>query len=419
MNGWLTALVRVTSSQGARGPAGSRAACSRERVGGLLSGALAPRLAAVLAVGLALGGGTPVHAAPAISLVPAYRGLAQPLQVTYAPGDTERIFIVEQVGRVRVGEGGVLRPEPLLDLRGEVSTASERGLLGLAFHPRFQENGFVYVNLTNRRGDTEVRRYRVDPRTYRADPASMRLILSIPQPAANHNGGMMAFGPDGYLYIATGDGGRAGDPWGNAQNLGSLLGKILRIDVDRGDPYAVPADNPFAGGGGRPEIWAYGLRNPWRFSFDRATGDLYIADVGQNRWEEVNRQPAGSAGGENYGWNRLEGNHCYPRGEECDRTGLTPPIAEYAHDRSGGCSVTGGYVYRGREVPALAGWYLYGDYCSGTIWGFDTRSLVEGVSPEPSELLQTNALISSFGEDAQGEVYITDQRSGTVFKVGQ
>lgn len=357
-------------------------------------------------------------AAPAISLEVALTGLSQPLQVTYAPGDEEHLFIVEKIGRVRIARGGQVRAEPVIDLQHDVSTASEQGLLGLAFHPRFRENGYIYLNLTNRRGDTEIRRYWVDPQTYRAAPDSGRTLLTIAQPAANHNGGMLAFGPDGYLYIATGDGGRAGDPWGNAQNLQSLLGKILRIDVDGGDPYAIPPDNPFVGvAGARPEIWAYGLRNPWRFSFDRETGDLFIADVGQNSWEEVNWQPATSPGGENYGWNVLEGTRCYPPGSGCSPEGMTLPVVEYANDRSVGCSITGGYVYRGEAVPALRGWYVYGDYCSGRIWGFDTAALRDGGTPRPSELLTTGALISSFGEDARGEVYLTDLRSGTVYKL--
>lgn len=377
-------------------------------------------LALVGLVAGAPGMGRHVYAAPAISLEVALTGLSQPLQVTYAPGDEEHLFVVEKIGRVRVARGGELRAQPVIDLRQEVSTASEQGLLGLAFHPRFQENGYVYVNLTNSRGDTEIRRYWVDPQSYRAAPESGRTLLTIPQPAANHNGGMLAFGPDGYLYIATGDGGRAGDPWGNAQNLQSLLGKILRIDVDGGDPYAIPPDNPFVGvNGARPEIWAYGLRNPWRFSFDRVTGDLYIADVGQNRWEEVNWQPAASSGGENYGWNALEGTHCYPPGTRCSAEGMTPPVVEYANDRSVGCAITGGYVYRGEEVPGLAGWYVYGDYCSGRIWGFDTAALPDGGSPQPTELLAAGVLISSFGEDARGELYLTDLGSGTVFKLAQ
>src|SRR5690606_5939033 len=247
-----------------------------------------------------------------------------------APGDRESLFIVEKTGRIRRFAGGRLAPEPRLALLGQVAGGYKQGLLSVAFRPRFEENRTFFVYYTDRRGTVKIDRYQTVPGRYVADPQSRVQVLEIPQPASNHNGGMMAFGPDGYLYIGTGDGGRAGDPWGNAQNLSTLLGKILRIDVDGGEPYAIPPDNPFVDHPeARPEIWALGLRNPWRFSFDRETGDLYIADVGQNEWEEINLQPAESRGGENYGWNIMEGAHCYQR--RCDPEGFVLPVAEYHH----------------------------------------------------------------------------------------
>jgi glucose/arabinose dehydrogenase len=257
-------------------------------------------------------------------------------------------------------------------------------------------------------------RYRVSPTDRNvADPDSARTVLSQPQPYANHNGGHLAFGPDGYLYIGLGDGGSANDPQGNGQNLATLLGKLLRINVDGGEPYAIPADNPFRERqGARAEIWGYGLRNPWRYSFDRATGDLYIADVGQSAWEEIDVQPAGSPGGENYGWNLMEGAHCRP-GAACDPSGLTLPVTEYG--RSMGCSVTGGYVYRGTAQPGLIGAYVYGDYCSGRIW-----RLARGAdgSWKSTELLQARGVqVSSFGEDESGELYLTSLGEGSVYRL--
>jgi len=259
-------------------------------------------------------------------------------------------------------------------------------------------------------GDTAVVRYSVSADPNRADPASAKVILQVNQPFANHNGGHLVFGPDGYLYIGLGDGGSGGDPQGNGQNLNALLGKMLRIDIDHGDPYAIPLDNPFVGrSDARPEIWAYGLRNPWRYSFDRATGDLYIADVGQNAYEEVDFQPVDSQGGENYGWNKYEGFHQYGGGPT---DGLTMPVAEYAH-AIGGCSVTGGYVYRGPSLPALSGVYLYGDYCSGQVWAlYRAASDWENVA-----LLNASVLISSFGEDEAGELYLLDHGGGAVYQL--
>jgi glucose/arabinose dehydrogenase len=359
-----------------------------------------------------------VEAAP--RLLPAFGGFVfdSPVFVTHAGDGTGRLFVVEQAGTIRVVAGGRVLPAPFLDIRSLVVAGGEQGLLGLAFHPQFATNGLFYVYYTARpvgagAGDNTVARYRVsatDPN--RADPASGAVLLAIPDRHPNHNGGMLLFGPDGYLYVGTGDGGGEGDPDGNAQNLQSLLGKLLRLDVDGAFPYAIPPTNPFVGRpDARPEIWAYGLRNPWRDSFDRATGDLYIADVGQDRFEEVNYQRAGSVGGRNYGWNRTEGFHCYPS-PPCDWRGITLPVAEYDHT-GGNCSITGGYVYRGRLLLALRGAYLYGDFCSGRIWAL-RRSALGWTS---RLLLDTALQISSFGEDEAGELLVADLASGRIFRL--
>ncbi|NOZ28376.1 MAG: glucose dehydrogenase [Chloroflexi bacterium] len=351
---------------------------------------------------------------PSIALEPAFSGFRQPVYLTHA-GDPARVYVVERAGRIRVVEGGEVLPTPFLDITDRVgSGGAEQGLLSVAFPPDFATTGLFYVNYTDRRGDTVIARYRApngDPR--RADPASEQIILQIDQPARNHNGGQLQFGPDGYLYIGTGDGGRGGDPWGNAQNLGVLLGKMLRIDVAGVETYAIPADNPFVDRpGARPEIWALGLRNPWRFSFDRATGDLYIADVGQNRYEEVDVQPANSPGGENYGWDIMEGAHCFEPETGCETEGLVLPVVEYDHTL--GCSITGGYVYRGSRYPALVGVYLFGDFCTGRIWG-----LLQSPAGtwEMTELLQSGLQISTFGEDAEGELYVVHYGDGSIYRI--
>lgn len=338
-------------------------------------------------------------------------GLERPTDLAGA-GDG-RLFVLEQPGRVRLIIDGSVQADPFLDITDRVgSQGNEQGLLGIALHPRFTENGFFYLDYTNRAGTTVVSRFQTLADGTRADPASEKILLTIEQPYANHNGGSLAFGPDGMLYIGTGDGGSAGDPQGNGQKLTTLLGKLLRIDVDGGDPYAIPADNPFADGQrGRGEIWAYGLRNPWRFSFDWLTGDLWIADVGQNAWEEINFQPAGAPGGVNYGWNFREGAHPY-RGEPPAGVSLTDPVAEYPHPE--GCSVTGGFVYRGEKLPEFYGIYLYGDYCNGRIWGLLRQP--DG-SWQSQLLFETGTYLSSFGEDAAGELYLLDQRSGSVLKL--
>jgi glucose/arabinose dehydrogenase len=336
-------------------------------------------------------------------------GLSSPLGLVSPPGDTSRVFIVEKTGAIRIFESGTLLPRPFLDLTGQVSSGSEQGLLGLAFHPKYASNGKLYVSYTDQNGDTRVVEYLVSSNPDSAS-ATHQDVLFVDQPYSNHNGGCLAFGSDGYLYVGMGDGGNAGDPQGNGQNRNTLLGKMLRLDVDGPAPYAIPPDNPFVGQAGTlPEIWSYGLRNPWRFAFDPANGDLYIADVGQDAWEEIDYEPA-ETGGRNYGWNRMEGRHCYPPGSSCDTVGLTMPVAEYGHT-GGACSATGGRVYRGSVMPELQGTYFYGDYCSGLI-----RSLKISNGQAVSEQDWTSSLrtksggamtgLSSFGVDGKGELYL-------------
>lgn len=349
---------------------------------------------------------------PHIALQPVVSGLANPVQITNAGDGSGRLFVVEQQGRIRIVNGGELAEIPFLDIHDRVSCCNERGLLGLAFPVSFATSRLFYVNYTDLAGDTVIARFQAPAGTPDiADPESGKVLLTIPQPYPNHNGGQIAFSPrDGYLYIGMGDGGDAGDPQNNAQSPDSLLGKILRIDVESGDaPYAVPPSNPFTQTAAyRGEIWAVGLRNPWRFSFDRETGDLYIGDVGQSTWEEVDFQPATSAGGENYGWRLMEGMHCFEPAD-CDPSGLTLPVTEYGHGL--GCAVTAGYVYRGQEAVELQGWFLYGDYCSGRIWG-----LKENASGwQSEELLRPPIPISSFGEDEAGELYVADYGGGVIY----
>ena len=349
---------------------------------------------------------------PTIALEPAFTGFQSPVYLTHA-GEEAQMFIVEKAGRIYLVENGVVQPAPFLDITDRVgSGASEQGLLSVAFPPDFTATGHFYVNYTDQVGDTVIARYQVLTQDVRqADTGSEQVILQIEQPAANHNGGQLQFGPDGYLYIGTGDGGRAGDPWGNAQNPGVLLGKMLRIDVAGTDTYVVPASNPFTSqSGARPEIWATGLRNSWRFSFDRSTGDLYMADVGQNLYEEVSVQPAVSSGGENYGWDVMEASHCFDPQTDCDSSGLVLPVAEYDHGQ--GCSITGGYVYRGTQYPQMAGVYFFGDFCSGNIWGLKQEATGDW---KMALLLNAPINISSFGEDSTGELYVIDYRDGTIY----
>jgi glucose/arabinose dehydrogenase len=340
-------------------------------------------------------------------------GLERPVDLVEANDGSGRLFVLEQAGVVRVIQNEALLPQPYLDIRPIVgSQGNEQGLLGVVFHPRFAENGYLYLNYTDRNGNTNIARYTRSPENQDlADPQSEKRLLFVEQPYPNHNGGSLAFGPDGYLYLGLGDGGSAGDPQGYAQRRDTYLGKILRIDVDGGDPYAIPADNPFAdggseAGGGLPEIWAYGLRNPWRFSFDRLNGDMYIADVGQGEWEEIDFLPAGSLPGVNFGWDYREGRHPYEGAPPRDAS-LVDPVEEYNHSQ--GCSVTGGYVYRGEALPEWGGIYLYGDFCSGFVWGA-LRGL-DGAW-ESARLFETGINISSFGEDLEGEIYLLDLNGG-------
>jgi glucose/arabinose dehydrogenase len=354
---------------------------------------------------------------PDISLQLTASGFSQPLGITHAGDGSGRMFIVEQGGLVKVIKNGATLTTPFLDVAGLLkSDSGEQGLLGIAFPPGSgAANPYVYINYTGTQGvgDTVISRYTVAPNADAVDPASAQTLMTVVQPFANHNGGQLAFGLDGYLYIGLGDGGSGGDPYNNAQNPGVLLGKMLRIEVSAGTgTYGIPATNPFVGNPAyRPEIWAIGLRNPWRFSFDRLTADLYIADVGQDTYEEVDVQPASSAGGENYGWNIMEGLHCYNT-STCDSTGLSMPVVEYDHT-GGNCAITGGYVYRGGLYPALQGVYFYGDYCSGRIWGMKRVGLAFVIRL----LLETGMLISTFGEDEAGNIYVADHGTGKIYLI--
>lgn len=353
---------------------------------------------------------------PAIALATVASGLASPVDLADPKDGSGRLFVVEQAGRVRILRNGQLDATPLLDITDRVRCCGERGLLGIALPPNFAQKGYFYLNYTTDalgQLQTRVSRFHLTVDTDIADPNSEQIVLVYDQPYVNHNGGALAFGPDGFLYIGVGDGGSGGDPENRAQNLTDILGKMVRIDVETGNPttYTVPASNPFVEQtNALPEIWAYGLRNPWRYSFDRQTGDLFIADVGQNAYEEIDFQPAASSGGENYGWRITEGTHCY-NPNPCDSAGLTPPIWEY--DRSqNDRSVTGGFVYRGAAYPALQGIYLYGDYVSGRIWGLR----FDGSGWENRLLLESGRNISSFGQDGAGEVYVIDH-AGEILQV--
>jgi glucose/arabinose dehydrogenase len=338
-------------------------------------------------------------------LVKIAEDLQKPLYLTHAGDGSGRIFVLEQDGIIRIiKEKRIIQGDPFLDIRSRVRSRGEQGLLGLAFHPNFSLNRHFYVHYSDKNGDTVISRFSATDDSNKADPDSEEIVMTHSQPYGNHNGGQIEFGPDGFLYIGLGDGGSSGDPEGNGQDSSTLLGAILRLDVEKVEPYSAPQSNPFVNTlDHRPEIWVYGLRNPWRFSFDRLTGDLYIADVGQNRWEEVDFQPADSLGGENYGWNQMEGNHCYITG--CNPSTFVAPIAEYSHAE--GCSVTGGYVYRGEANSKLKGVYLYGDYCSGSIWTLSKKDSGEWIN---KLFMETELRISSFGEDEAGEIYVLDHR---------
>lgn len=357
---------------------------------------------------------TPPAAAPVseIQLVPVASGIPRLTYLTHA--FDERLFVTQQQGRIQVLVDGQVAAAPFLDVTDRVAVnASEQGLLSVAFHPNYAENGFFYVNYTDANGDTVISRFQVGDDPNRADAGSETVLLNIRQPYGNHNGGQLQFGPDGYLYVGMGDGGSGGDPEGHGQNPNTLLGALLRLDADQGNEeaaYAIPPDNPYVDDeNGRNEIWAIGLRNPWRFSFDRLTGDLYVADVGQQQYEEVNFAPAGHPGGLNYGWNIMEGLHCYGS-STCNTEGLVQPVAEYDHGQ--GCSITGGYVYRGSQFPELAGNYFFGDFCSGLIWSlFNT-----GDGWQQTVVAQSDLNITSFGEDAAGELYVVTQ-GGEIYQI--
>ena len=348
---------------------------------------------------------------PTLKLEQVAVGLQSPVSISNPDDATDRLFIVGKGGVIQIVEDGNVSATPFLNVTELVSKGNEQGLLGLAFHPDYETNGLFYVNYTDTDGTTQIVRYEVSDDPNVADPSSAKFILSYEQPAANHNAGQLLFGPDGYLYIPTGDGGSQD----NGQKLDTLLGKVLRIDVDSGDPYTVPESNPDLGAGARAEIWAYGLRNPWRSAFDRVTGDLYIADVGQNRREEVSFQAANSEGGENYGWKITEGELCYPSGDlpgegTCDTEGLVEPIITYGFD--GGQSITGGFVYRGEAIPGLVGDYLYADFLSGDIWAArrdgDTWT---------SEIVLNQGTVAGFGEDDAGELYVVSLGGGNMLKI--
>jgi len=350
--------------------------------------------------------------ATALRLEPFADGLASPTFLTHAGDGSGLLYVVEQEGRIRtVDPEGTLGEAPFLDIVERVVSGGEQGLLGLAFHPEYPEDGRLFVMYTAAEdGANTISEFRVTDGV--ADPASDRSLLAIPDFAVNHNGGMVTFGPDGYLYAGTGDGGGGGDPQDNGQDPFALLGKILRIDVDgeaEGEkPYAIPSDNPFADGAtAASEVWASGMRNPWRFTFDRETGDLWIADVGQGQWEEVNAEPAGQ-GGRNYGWSIMEGPDCF-EADSCDQAGLTLPVTAYEHGQ-GDCTVVGGYVYRGEAYPGMQGTYIYGDFCTGRMWGLDAATAISDGTAAAVDLLETEIQLSSFGQDEDGELYAVDLR---------
>lgn len=355
-----------------------------------------------------------------IRLVKVAGGLKAPVGIADPEDGSGRLFVIEQAGRIRIIRDGKLVTAPFLDIRRRIASGGERGLLGLAFHPDFPNDPRLFVDYTDRNGNSVISSFTVSPNSpNRADPDSERFILRFDQPYANHNGGGLAFGPDGDLYIATGDGGSAGDPHGNGQRLDTLLGKLLRIQVGAADGskplYAIPPDAPFAKkADARPEIRAYGLRNPWRFSFDRLTGDLWIGDVGQGSKEEVDRIAASTPPNKapNFGWNIMEGTACYPPSSSCDKSRLTLPVTEYGHSQ--GCAIIGGYVGRNPAEPLLYGGYLFSDNCSGRIWA------ISAAGPDrqkPTLLLDTRHPISSFGEDEAGQLYAVDLASGVLFRI--
>lgn len=348
-----------------------------------------------------------------LTLTKYIEGFQNPLGITHAGDD--RMFIIEQAGTIQIVKSGQKNEDAFLNISEKVTSGGEQGLLGLAFHPNYSENGFFYINYINKEGNTIIARYsRTTDDADKADENSEKILMEIDQPYENHNGGALVFGPDGFLYISLGDGGSAGDPEHRAQNLNELLGKILRVDVN-GDPYAIPADNPFVGNeNAKPEIWAYGLRNPWRISFDRQTNDLYIADVGQSKIEEINFQQAGSTGGKNFGWRCYEGTEPYNTSDCPDVNEMVFPVFEYNHD-NGHCSVTGGYVYRGSKHPDLQGKYIFADFCSGSFW---TLSQQDGQWQGKVTADFNDMSITAFGESSTGELYAAAFENGTIYEVG-
>jgi len=393
----------------------------------LLAGLVPAATSASAAASLGAASSAPVvvpatPSAAAVKLTVVASGLSDPVLLT-APNDgTKRLFIVEKTGVIRVVSGGALLKAPFLSLTRAVSKGSEQGLLGLAFHPAYKTNRKFYVDYTDLNGNTVIREYRASATNRNVVAVgSGRTILTIKQPYANHNGGNIAFGPDGYLYIGMGDGGSGGDPGNRAQNVNTLLGKMLRIDINGRSgsrPYRIPSTNPYVGRTGLDQIWQIGLRNPWRFSFDKATGNLWIGDVGQNAYEEVDRAVKTSSGagrGYNWGWHVMEGLHCYTPSSGCRTSGKRLPLLEYSHSTNGRCAITGGYVYRGAKIPSLRGWYVFGDYCSGEVLAVSSTATSK---PTPVTLFGTGSgrMVSSFGQDAAGELYVVDL-GGTVYRI--
>lgn len=366
----------------------------------------------IIAIALFLTGSAGSIGAQSVELLRVPGNVTNPVAITNAGDGSERLFVTEQRGRIVIISNNMAVPTPFLDIQSLVGCCGERGLLSVAFHPQFVSNGFFFVYYTDLSGGTVVARYtRSSSDPNRADPGSAVVILRVEQPFSNHNGGPLKFGPDGYLYIGLGDGGSGGDPGNRAQNLTTLLGKILRIDIDNGSPYAIPSDNPFlANTSARPEIWSYGLRNPWRFTFDRSTGDMFIGDVGQNVLEEINFEPAGQ-GGANYGWRRMEASRCFDPATNCNDGTLVLPILEYSH--ADGCSVTGGYRYRGSRYPSISGRYFYADYCSGKIWMATQGG--DGVWTS-RVVVESGMQVTSFGEDEKGELYLVEV-GGRIFRI--
>ena len=382
----------------------------------VLTGLLPAQVMASSAVRLTDGGGfLSAPSTSTIKLTPIASGLENPVLITSAHDGTGRLFIVQQTGAIRVFDSGSVLAGNLLNLSGSISHGDEQGLLGLAFHPNFKNNRKFYVNFTNTSGNTVIREYKTSKSNpNRVQSGSGRTVLKVNQPYSNHNGGNLAFGPGGYLYIGLGDGGDAGDPGNRAQRTNTLLGKMLRINVNTRTghkAYGIPKSNPYVGKPGKNEIFMRGLRNPWRYSFDRSNGNLWIGDVGQGNWEEIDRTTSGN--GVNWGWHVMEGYRCYSPSSGCHKDGKKKPVATYSHS-SGRCAVTGGYVYRGSNIPALKGWYVFGDYCSGEIWAISSSAS----DHKTKHLLRNSgASITSFGESAGGELYVVVGRGGNIYRI--